>query len=168
MDDISTIKDYFKVAIVMGSNSDYVIMKEAEDILSNFDITFQSLIVSAHRTPMRLFNFNEQVNKHSIEIIIAGAGGAAHLPGMLASVVDIPVLGVPINSTDLNGMDSLLSIAQMPSGVPVGTFSIGKSGARNAAIFAAKILSLNNEILKDKIYDYRQNLANSIKYMPKD
>ena len=135
------------VAIIMGSQSDWETMKFSEEILIKLKISYITKIISAHRTPNRMNDFAKKARKNSIQVIIAGAGGAAHLPGMVASHTDLPVIGVPIQSSALNGLDSLLSIAQMPSGVPVATMSIGKAGAINAAVYAAKILSLyNNEI----------------------
>ena len=135
------------VAIIMGSQSDWETMKFSEEILIKLKISYITKIISAHRTPNRMNDFAKKARKNSIQVIIAGAGGAAHLPGMVASHTDLPVIGVPIQSSALNGLDSLLSIAQMPGGVPVATMSIGKAGAINAAVYAAKILSLyNNEI----------------------
>ena len=136
-----------KVAIVMGSQSDNKTMKLAAKILKNLGIKFETKIVSAHRTPKRMYEFAKKTEKDNTGVIIAGAGGSAHLPGMIAAMTHVPVLGVPIESKFMNGLDSLLSIVQMPSGVPVATMSIGKAGAINAAVYAAKILSLyNNEI----------------------
>ncbi len=135
------------VAIIMGSQSDWETMKFSEEILVKLKISYVTKIISAHRTPNRMNDFAKKARENSIQVIIAGAGGAAHLPGMVASHTDLPVIGVPIQSSALNGLDSLLSIAQMPGGVPVATMSIGKAGAINAAVYAAKILSLyNNEI----------------------
>ena len=128
----------------MGSQSDYSTMKYTEDTLNYLKIRFDTKIVSAHRTPKRLFEFAKKAEKNKISIIIAGAGGSAHLPGMVAAITTIPVIGVPIESKKLKGLDSLLSIVQMPKGIPVGTVAIGKDGAINAALYAASILELNS------------------------
>lgn len=151
-----------KIAIIMGSKSDYSTMKEAETILDSFDITYVTKIVSAHRTPDVMFEFAEDAANQGIEVIIAGAGGAAHLPGMVASKTILPVLGVPIQSKELNGIDSLLSIAQMPFGIPVGTLAIGVAGAKNAALLACQILSLNDESLRKKLSDFRQKQTEKV------
>ena len=136
------------VALIMGSQSDWETMKFSEETLLALKIPFVSRIISAHRTPERMYKFASEAQNNSFKIIIAGAGGAAHLPGMVASHTNLPVLGVPIESSSLKGMDSLLSIVQMPGGVPVATMSIGKAGAINAAIYAAKILSLSDQKIK--------------------
>ena len=136
------------VALIMGSQSDWETMKFSEETLLALKIPFVAKIISAHRTPERMYKFASEAQNNSFKIIIAGAGGAAHLPGMLASHTNLPVLGVPIESSSLKGMDSLLSIVQMPGGVPVATMSIGKAGAINAAIYAAKILSLSDQKIK--------------------
>ena len=136
------------VSIVMGSQSDWKTMKLASDILHSFRVPHNTKIVSAHRTPDRLYSFAKSAEKKKVKIIIAGAGGAAHLPGMISSLSDLPVLGVPVESGFMNGLDSLLSIAQMPFGVPTATFAVGKAGAKNAALFAVNILSLNNKSLR--------------------
>ncbi len=133
------------VSIIMGSQSDYSTMKYAEDILKYLKIRFETKIVSAHRTPKRLFEFAKKSEKNNISVIIAGAGGSAHLPGMAAAITSIPVIGVPIESKKLKGLDSLLSIVQMPKGIPVGTVAIGKDGAINAALYAASILGVKNK-----------------------
>ncbi|PKK99826.1 MAG: 5-(carboxyamino)imidazole ribonucleotide mutase [Tenericutes bacterium HGW-Tenericutes-2] len=146
----------------MGSKSDYSTMKEAETILDSFDISYVTKIVSAHRTPDVMFEFAEGAANQGIEVIIAGAGGAAHLPGMVASKTILPVLGVPIQSKELNGIDSLLSIAQMPFGIPVGTLAIGVAGAKNAALLACQILALNDEILREKLSDFRQKQTEKV------
>ena len=138
------------VALIMGSQSDWETMKFSEDTLLTLKIPFITKIISAHRTPERMYKFASESENNKIQIIIAGAGGAAHLPGMVASHTNVPVIGVPIESSSLKGMDSLLSIVQMPGGVPVATMSIGKAGAINAAIYAAKILSLSNVTIKNK------------------
>ena len=142
------------VAIIMGSQSDWETMKFSQDILIKLNIPFVTKIISAHRTPDRMNDFAKKAKEKSIQVVIAGAGGAAHLPGMVASHTDIPVIGVPIKSSALNGLDSLLSIVQMPSGVPVATMSIGKAGAINAAVYAAKILSLSDNEIKSKLKNW--------------
>ena len=133
------------ISIVMGSQSDWETMKEAADFLKELNIPYEKKIISAHRTPKRLYSFSKKAKKSGLKVIIAGAGGAAHLPGMVASLTSLPVLGVPIESKSLKGIDSLLSIAQMPAGVPVGTLAIGQAGAKNAAILAVSIISLSNK-----------------------
>ena len=138
------------VAIIMGSQSDWETMKFSEEILIQLKIPFTTKIISAHRTPDRMNDFAKNARENSIQVVIAGAGGAAHLPGMVASHTELPVIGVPIQSSSLNGLDSLLSIVQMPAGVPVATMSIGKPGAINAAVYAAKILSLSNKEIDTK------------------
>ncbi len=144
------------VGVVMGSKSDYEVLKPAIDLLKDFQIPFEVRLVSAHRTPDWLFQYAEQAEPRGLRVIIAGAGGAAHLPGMLAAKTLIPVLGVPVPATMLNGIDSLLSIVQMPKGVPVGTLAIGKPGAANAALLAAEILALENSALKEKLRAWRE------------
>ena len=144
------------VGVVMGSKSDYEVLKPAVDLLKDFQIPFEVRLVSAHRTPDWLFKYAEQAEPRGLRVIIAGAGGAAHLPGMLAAKTLIPVLGVPVPATMLNGIDSLLSIVQMPKGVPVGTLAIGKPGAANAALLAAEILALENPTLKEKLRAWRE------------
>ena len=151
-----------KVGVIMGSQSDWETMKNAVKILEQFSIPYELNIVSAHRTPDRLYAYAKSAKNKGIKVIIAGAGGAAHLPGMIASLTNIPVLGVPILSKALSGMDSLLSIAQMPSGVPVGTLAIGDSGACNAGIMAAQILGLNNKVLERKVKSYRLKQTKSV------
>ncbi|PPI86352.1 5-(carboxyamino)imidazole ribonucleotide mutase [Candidatus Pantoea edessiphila] len=150
------------VAIIIGSKSDWSIMKYAGEILNEFEILFHTEIISAHRTPDRLFSFAESTLNNSYKVIIAGAGGAAHLPGMLASKTIIPVLGVPIPTTYLNGVDSLYSILQMPSGIPVATLAIGKAGAVNAALFSVEILAVNNKNLSLNLVKWRQKQTNKI------
>ncbi len=140
-----------KIAIVMGSKSDFETMENAIDILKKFNIEYEVDVVSAHRTPEYMFEFAKKAQTNGFSLIIAGAGGAAHLPGMIASLTKLPVIGVPIKSKALNGLDSLLSIVQMPGGVPVATMAIGKSGATNAALFAIRILSLNNHDIERKL-----------------
>lgn len=139
------------VGIIMGSDSDYETLRHAEDILAANGVPFEKHVVSAHRTPERMFEYAREAEGRGIQIIIAGAGGAAHLPGMVASMTQLPVLGIPVQSRALSGMDSLLSIVQMPGGVPTATFSIGKSGAINAAIFAMRILAIHNPELRTKL-----------------
>ena len=157
----------FKVSIVMGSQSDYKTMKLAIKILRNLGISFDTKIISAHRTPKRMYDFAISAEKKGIGVIIAGAGGSAHLPGMISSLTSIPVLGVPIESKKLKGLDSLLSIAQMPKGIPVGTLAIGKDGAINAALLAASIIANNNPIVKKKLNNWRLSQTRSVKKNPK-
>jgi len=154
------------VALIMGSQSDWETMKFSEDTLLTFKIPFVTKIISAHRTPERMYKFASESENNKIQIIIAGAGGAAHLPGMVASHTNVPVIGVPIESSSLKGMDSLLSIVQMPGGVPVATMSIGKAGAINAAIYAAKILSLSNVTIKNTLNEWILTQTNNIPITP--
>ena len=154
------------VAIIMGSQSDWETMKFSEEILSKLNIPFTTKIISAHRTPDRMNNFAKNAQENSIQVIIAGAGGAAHLPGMVASHTELPVIGVPIQSTSLNGLDSLLSIVQMPGGVPVATMSIGKAGAINAAVYAAKILSLSNKEINTKLTNWLSSQTDNVPLTP--
>jgi len=156
-----------KVSIVMGSQSDYNTMKLAEKTLKKLGILFETKIISAHRTPKRMFEYALSAEKNNIGIIIAGAGGSAHLPGMISAISSIPVLGVPIESKKLKGLDSLLSIAQMPKGIPVGTLAIGKDGAINAALLAASILANHNSKIKKKISIWRKKQTKSVKKKPK-
>ncbi|MAC40427.1 MAG: 5-(carboxyamino)imidazole ribonucleotide mutase [Pelagibacterales bacterium] len=151
-----------KVGVIMGSQSDWETMKNAVKILEQFSIPYELNIVSAHRTPDRLYAYAKAAKNKGIKVIIAGAGGAAHLPGMIASLTSIPVLGVPILSKALSGMDSLLSIVQMPAGVPVATLAIGDPGASNAALMAAQILSLNDKPLDRKVKNYKTKQTNSV------
>ena len=155
------------VGIVMGSQSDWSTMKEANLLLNKLDINNECKIISAHRTPERMVEYSNSALKRGIKIIIAGAGGAAHLPGMLSSHCDLPIIGVPINSSSLNGMDSLLSIVQMPQGVPVATMTIGKAGAKNAAIFAAEILSLSNKNIKNNLSKWKKKMTKNVPFEPK-
>ena len=157
----------FKVAIVMGSQSDYSTMKLSEKVLKMLKIKYETKIVSAHRTPKRMYEFAKSSEKNGFSIIIAGAGGSAHLPGMIASLTKIPVIGVPIESKKLKGIDSLLSIAQMPKGIPVGTVAIGEDGAINAGLLAASILSLSDRVLKKKLNLWRDKQSNSVKKKPR-
>lgn len=161
-------KQQSDVAIIMGSQSDWETMKNAVEILDELGISNDARIVSAHRTPDRLVEFSKTAKNEGFKVIIAGAGGAAHLPGMAASMTPLPVLGVPIESKALSGQDSLLSIVQMPAGIPVGTLAIGKPGAKNAAIFAASILALNNEALAKRLDAYRQAQTDSVALKPVD
>tara|TARA_B100000989_G_scaffold135323_1_gene100543 strand:- start:425 stop:916 length:492 start_codon:yes stop_codon:yes gene_type:complete len=156
-----------KVSIVMGSQSDYKTMKLAAKILRNMKIKFETKIISAHRTPNRMFEYASSVEKNNIGVIIAGAGGSAHLPGMISSLTSVPVLGVPIESKKLKGLDSLLSIVQMPKGLPVGTLAIGQDGAINAALLASSILANNNSIIKKKLKKWRLLQTKSVKKKPK-
>lgn len=144
-----------KVAIVMGSKSDWSTMEHAAAILDMLQVPYYTEVVSAHRTPDKLFSFAETAKQNGFDVIIAGAGGAAHLPGMLAAKTLVPVLGVPVQSAALSGVDSLYSIVQMPKGIPVGTLAIGKAGAANAALLAAQILALHDEVLLTRLTDWR-------------
>ncbi len=154
------------IAIIMGSNSDWPTMKHAADVLDELNISYSTKIVSAHRTPDRLVNFAKNAKSNGYKVIIAGAGGAAHLPGMVASMTHLPVLGVPIESKALSGIDSLLSIAQMPSGVPVGTLAIGKAGAKNAGIMSASILSVSDRKIEESLIVWRKVQSDSVKEFP--
>ena len=156
------------VAIVMGSQSDWVTMKNAADTLDALGVSHTSKIVSAHRTPDRLVDFAKSARDNGFKVIIAGAGGAAHLPGMVASMTPLPVFGVPVQSAALSGNDSLLSIVQMPAGIPVGTLAIGKAGAVNAALLATAVLALNNDELAQKLDDWRANQSDSVADEPHD
>ena len=156
-----------KVAIVMGSQSDYSTMRLSEKVLKMLKIKYETKIVSAHRTPKRMYEFAKSSEKNGFSVIIAGAGGSAHLPGMIASLTKIPVIGVPIESKKLKGIDSLLSIAQMPKGIPVGTVAIGEDGAINAGLLAASILSLSDRVLKKKLNLWRDKQTNSVKKKPR-
>ena len=150
----------------MGSQSDWEVMKEAKDQLDEFSITNEQLIISAHRTPNRILDYATKSLENGVKVIIAGAGGAAHLPGMMASHTQIPVIGVPIESKKLKGLDSLLSIVQMPKGIPVGTVAIGKNGAINAALLSASILAIHNTKINDQIKKYRNRQTKSVKLRP--
>ena len=150
---MNTVKE---IAIVMGSQNDWSVMQESKKILDRFKVASETKIISAHRTPKRLYDFANNAQSNAIKVIIAGAGGAAHLPGMLASMTTLPVLGIPINSGDLNGWDSLLSIVQMPAGIPVPTLAIGKAGAKNAALSAISILALTNANLHAELVRWRK------------
>ena len=144
------------VAVIMGSKSDWTTMREAADVLAELEVPFEAKVVSAHRTPDFLFEYVASAESRGIQIIIAGAGGAAHLPGMAAAKTALPVLGVPVQSKALNGLDSLLSIVQMPKGVPVGTLAIGQAGAANAALLAARFLALRDANLRERLNAHRQ------------
>ncbi len=150
------------VSIIMGSTSDWGTMKNAADILVDFGVEHECKVVSAHRTPDLLFEFAKTAEERGVEVIIAGAGGAAHLPGMCASQTVLPVLGVPVKSRALSGIDSLLSIAQMPGGVPVGTLAIGAAGAKNAALFAVSILANSRPNLREKLREFRMNQTETV------
>ena len=160
------IEKNIQVSVVMGSQSDWEIMQVACDLLGKLDVSYEKKIVSAHRTPDRLYEYANSLRKRKIKVVIAGAGGAAHLPGMIASKTDIPVIGVPINATDLRGVDSLYSIVQMPKGYPVATMAIGSPGAFNAAIFAIQVLAVTDEVIGQKIRDWRADTTNRVKNEP--
>lgn len=155
------------VGIIMGSQSDWTTMKRASDILSELGVAHETKIVSAHRTPDRLYEYAKGARGRGLKVIIAGAGGAAHLPGMTASMTELPVLGVPVQSKALSGKDSLYSIVQMPAGVPVGTLAIGEAGAVNAALLAVSILALSDEALAAKLTRYREFQSASVAEAPK-
>ena len=155
-----------KVSIVMGSKSDYPTMKSCEDILKKLKVKYETNIVSAHRTPDRMVKFAKSAEANNISVIIAGAGGSAHLPGMIASLTTVPVLGVPIESKKLKGLDSLLSIVQMPKGIPVGTLAIGESGAFNAGLYAASIISVFDKDIRRNLTKWRNQQSKSVKKKP--
>src|SRR6188768_2366933 len=159
---MTTNNDNPLVSIIMGSTSDWETMKNAADILTEFDVAHEARVVSAHRTPDLLFEFAKTAESRGIEVIIAGAGGAAHLPGMCASQTVLPVLGVPVESKALKGMDSLLSIVQMPAGIPVGTLAIGEAGAKNAGLMAARILALSDTAVADRVAAFAANQTASV------
>ena len=156
-----------KVAIIMGSQSDYKTMKLAAIILKKLGIKYEIKIISAHRTPRRMYDFASSAFKNNIGVIIAGAGGSAHLPGMISALTSVPVLGVPIESKKLKGLDSLLSIVQMPKGIPVGTLAIGEDGAINAGLLAAAIIANNNPKIKKNLNSWRLTKSRSVKKNPK-
>ena len=164
---MSNNKKNHKVAIVMGSQSDYSTMLYTQKVLKILKIKHEIKIVSAHRTPERLYQFAKTAEKNNISVVIAGAGGSAHLPGMIAAITKVPVIGVPIESKKLKGLDSLLSIAQMPKGIPVGTVAIGKDGAINAGLFAASIIALTNSKTRKNLYLWRKKQTRSVKKKPK-
>ena len=153
------------VGVVMGSNSDWDVMQHAAKILKDFGVAFEHKVVSAHRTPDAMFDYAESARQRGLQCIIAGAGGAAHLPGMLASKTTIPVLGVPVPSKHLAGQDSLYSIVQMPKGIPVATFAIGEAGAANAALFAVSLLANNDAALAEKLRVYRESMKEQVTAM---
>ena len=156
-----------KVSIIMGSQSDYKVMKLAEKTLKKIGVSFEIKIISAHRTPQRMYEYAAKIEQNHIGVIIAGAGGSAHLPGMISALTHVPVLGVPVESKKLKGLDSLLSIAQMPKGIPVGTLAIGEDGAINAALLAAEIIANNNSNVRKKLKNFRTSQTKSVKKSPK-
>lgn len=156
------------IGIIMGSQSDWETMEHAHDVLHTLEIPHECKIVSAHRTPERMVEYAKSAQERGLKVLIAGAGGAAHLPGMTASLTALPVLGVPVESKTLQGMDSLLSIVQMPGGIPVGTLAIGKAGAKNAALLAAAILGTHNPDIATNLASYRKNQTDSVLETPKD
>ena len=151
------VKQKAIVAIIMGSDSDWPVMKFAAEVLNDFDVAYEAKVISAHRTPDLMFEFSEKAAEEGYQVIIAGAGGAAHLPGMVASKTTVPVLGVPVPSKHLKGQDSLLSIVQMPKGIPVGTFAIGEAGAYNAGLFAISLVALSDQEVNKKLNKFRKN-----------
>ena len=153
------------VGIIMGSNSDWDVMSKATEVLDDFGISYEAKVVSAHRTPDEMFEYAETAQSRGLKIIIAGAGGSAHLPGMVASKTLVPVLGVPVTSKAMQGLDSLLSIVQMPKGIPVATFAVGESGAANAALFAASILADSDELLNKKLSSFRSRQRSKVRAM---
>jgi 5-(carboxyamino)imidazole ribonucleotide mutase len=163
---MNTKKINHKVSIVMGSKSDYATMQNCEKILKLLKINFETKIVSAHRTPDRMFTYAKSAEDNNISVIVAGAGGSAHLPGMIAALTTIPVIGVPVESRKLKGLDSLLSIAQMPKGIPVGTVAIGEDGAMNAGLYAASIIALSNKEVKKNLKNYRSKQSKAVKQKP--
>ena len=164
---MSSKKKDHKVAIIMGSQSDYTTMQHSQKVLKILKIKYEIKIVSAHRTPDRMYKFAKTAEKNNISVIIAGAGGSAHLPGMIAALTRIPVIGVPIESKKLKGLDSLLSIVQMPKGIPVGTVAIGKDGAINAGLFAASIISVADPKSRKNLNLWRNKQTRSVKKKPK-
>jgi 5-(carboxyamino)imidazole ribonucleotide mutase len=157
-----------QVGLIMGSQSDWSTMKEAADILSELDITYENKIISAHRTPDRLWSYGEAAEQRGLKVIIAGAGGAAHLPGMIASKTNLPVVGIPVTTSSLNGIDSLYSILQMPRGYPVATMAIGAQGAKNGGLLAAQIIALSDPELNKRLSKWRNALSASIPDEPQD
>ena len=156
-----------KVSVVMGSQSDFKTMKLCLKVLRLLNIKFETKIISAHRTPDRMYEYAKNVEKNNIAVIIAAAGGSAHLPGMISALTSLPVLGVPIESKKLKGLDSLLSIVQMPKGIPVGTLAIGEDGAINSALLAASIISISDTKIKKKLLEFRMSQSKSVKKKPK-
>ncbi|PKA41911.1 5-(carboxyamino)imidazole ribonucleotide mutase [Rhizobium sullae] len=163
-----TLTDRPPVAIIMGSQSDWETMKNAADTLEALEIPYEARIISAHRTPDRMVSFAKNARDEGFKVIIAGAGGAAHLPGMTAALTPLPVFGVPVQSKAMSGQDSLLSIVQMPGGIPVGTLAIGKAGAINAALLAAAVLALSDEDIAERLDEYRERQSASIAEYPMD
>ena len=159
-------KEIKEVSIIMGSNSDWETMKGASETLDLFNVIYETKIISAHRTPDRLYKYAKNAGTNKTKIIIAGAGGAAHLPGMVSSLTCLPVLAVPVASKFLNGLDSLLSIVQMPYGIPTATFAVGKSGAKNAALFAVSILAVTNKVLSKKLDIWRKEQSKNVALEP--
>ena len=157
-----------KVVVIMGSSSDWETMKESCQMLDQFGIPYDKKVVSAHRTPQLMFEFSNEARANGYDVIIAGAGGAAHLPGMVASMTTLPVIGVPIESKSLKGLDSLLSIVQMPGGIPVATTAIGKAGAKNAGILAARMLSIGNETIQKNLENKEKSLVEKVSEMQHD
>ena len=162
-----SIKKINKVSIIMGSQSDFKTMKLCQKVLKLMKVKFETKIISAHRTPDRMFKYAKNAEKNNISVIIAGAGGSAHLPGMTAALTSIPVIGVPIESKKLKGLDSILSIAQMPKGIPVGTVAIGEDGAINAALLATSIIALNDNQIKKNLNNWRTKQSRSVIKKPK-
>jgi len=156
-----------KVSIIMGSQSDFKTMKLCQKVLKLMKVKFETKVISAHRTPDRMIEYAKKAEKNNISVIIAGAGGSAHLPGMTAALTSIPVIGVPIESKKLKGLDSILSIAQMPKGIPVGTVAIGEDGAINAALLATSIIALNDNQIKQNLNNWRTKQSRSVKKKPK-
>lgn len=156
------------VGIIMGSQSDWPTMKHAAEVLEALDVPYEARIVSAHRTPERLYDYAKTAKSRGLQVIIAGAGGAAHLPGMTASMTPLPVLGVPVKTSTLSGQDSLLSIVQMPGGIPVGTLAIGEAGAKNAGLFAASILALQDKALAKRLDSWRKAQTDAVAETPTD
>ncbi|MDQ2077814.1 5-(carboxyamino)imidazole ribonucleotide mutase [Marinimicrobium sp. ABcell2] len=150
------------VAIVMGSRSDWPVMSKAAELLTELGVSWHAEVVSAHRTPQKLYDFAESAQEQGYQVIVAGAGGAAHLPGMIAAITTLPVFGVPVQSKALNGMDSLLSIVQMPKGIAVGTLAIGEAGAANAGLLAAQVLALHDADLRERFQSWRKNQTNAV------
>ncbi|NIA68475.1 5-(carboxyamino)imidazole ribonucleotide mutase [Pelagibius litoralis] len=157
-----------EVGIIMGSQSDWPTMKHAAEVLDLLGVSYEKRIVSAHRTPQRLYDYAAGARERGLKVIIAGAGGAAHLPGMAAAMTPLPVFGVPVESRALSGQDSLLSIVQMPGGIPVGTLAIGKAGATNAGLLAAAVLALSNPVLAAALDDWRAKQTAAVAEIPKD
>lgn len=159
---MKTVELEVLVGIIMGSQSDWETMKNAADMLDELGIAYETRVVSAHRTPDRMFEYAEQAEGRGLQVIIAGAGGAAHLPGMVAAKTVVPVLGVPVKSRSLSGMDSLLSIAQMPAGIPVGTLAIGEAGATNAALLAAAIIGNHSQAVRESLHRFRSRRRDAV------